>query len=164
MIVTSSWGLLLFVQEQFRGVVGWWKGALADPDVENVKISTRLSNTPCVVVTSKYGWSANMERIMRAQVRPPLSPPSLLRPTLRALHILVCWASAGTGGSQAPPLIGNLLLQYFYQYGACYPFWRSAKAHNCNIDDSSTTATGGIACWDATIGTAGNAYWKSNVL
>ncbi|KAL3155343.1 hypothetical protein ABBQ38_010904 [Trebouxia sp. C0009 RCD-2024] len=55
------------LKEQFRGVVGWWKGALADPDVENVKISTRLSNTPCVVVTSKYGWSANMERIMRAQ-------------------------------------------------------------------------------------------------
>lgn len=57
------------LQEQFRGVVTWWRGALADPDVENVKISTRLSGTPCVVVTSKYGWSANMERIMRAQVR-----------------------------------------------------------------------------------------------
>ena len=58
------------MQEQFKGVVAWWRGALADPDVENVKISTRLSNTPCVVVTSKYGWSANMERIMRAQVTP----------------------------------------------------------------------------------------------
>merc|ERR1711966_519173 len=34
---------------------------------ENEKISNRLSTTPCVVVTSKYGWSANMERIMRAQ-------------------------------------------------------------------------------------------------
>lgn len=71
--------LCCFVQEQFRGVVTWWKGALADPDVENVKISTRLSNTPCVVVTSKYGWSANMERIMRAQVTSCPVPPS---PTL----------------------------------------------------------------------------------
>ena len=66
------------VQEQFKGVVAWWRGALADPEVENVKISTRLSNTPCVVVTSKYGWSANMERIMRAQVSPSplLLPPA----------------------------------------------------------------------------------------
>ena len=56
------------LQEEFRGVVTWWKAALADPEVENVKISTRLASTPCVVVTSKYGWSANMERIMRAQV------------------------------------------------------------------------------------------------
>ena len=56
------------LQEQFKEVVSWWKTALADPEVENVKISTRLASTPCVVVTSKYGWSANMERIMRAQV------------------------------------------------------------------------------------------------
>ena len=49
-------------------MVTWWRAALDDPDVENVKISTRLAATPCVVVTSKYGWSANMERIMRAQV------------------------------------------------------------------------------------------------
>lgn len=58
----------LGVQEEFKGVVTWWRAALADPEVENVKISTRLASTPCVVVTSKYGWSANMERIMRAQV------------------------------------------------------------------------------------------------
>ncbi|KAA6429700.1 MAG: heat shock 90 [Trebouxia sp. A1-2] len=55
------------LKEEFKGVVTWWKAALADPEVENVKISTRLASTPCVVVTSKYGWSANMERIMRAQ-------------------------------------------------------------------------------------------------
>ena len=69
-------------QDKFKSVVNWWKGALADPDVENVKISTRLSNTPCVVVTSKYGWSANMERIMRAQVTDTirLPPPAPLSP------------------------------------------------------------------------------------
>ena len=49
-------------------MVAWWRAALNDPEVESVKISTRLAATPCVVVTSKYGWSANMERIMRAQV------------------------------------------------------------------------------------------------
>lgn len=30
-------------------------------------MSKRLHRTPCVVVTSKYGWSANMERLMKAQ-------------------------------------------------------------------------------------------------
>lgn len=40
---------------------------LGGSEVEGVKVSKRLHRTPCVVVTSKYGWSANMERLMKAQ-------------------------------------------------------------------------------------------------
>merc|ERR1712157_475137 len=35
--------------------------------LEKVIISSRMADSPCVLTTSEYGWSANMERIMKAQ-------------------------------------------------------------------------------------------------
>lgn len=55
------------IKEEFKDLTKWWKTLLGADEVEAVKVSNRLSTTPCVVVTSKYGWSANMERIMKSQ-------------------------------------------------------------------------------------------------
>eukprot|EP00268_Persea_americana_P025142 TRINITY_DN244_c0_g1_i1.p1 TRINITY_DN244_c0_g1~~TRINITY_DN244_c0_g1_i1.p1 ORF type:complete len:822 (+),score=236.60 TRINITY_DN244_c0_g1_i1:130-2595(+) len=55
------------LKESYKELTNWWKDVLTSENVDSVKISNRLDNTPCVVVTSKYGWSANMERIMQSQ-------------------------------------------------------------------------------------------------
>lgn len=54
------------LQKEWEPICNKVKNILGDK-VMNVKLSERLSDNPCVLVTDKYGWSANMERIMKSQ-------------------------------------------------------------------------------------------------
>ena len=51
---------------RFEPLCKLMKDVLGDK-VEKVVVSHRISESPCVLVTSEHGWTANMERIMKAQ-------------------------------------------------------------------------------------------------
>lgn len=53
-------------QGSLKDFTEWYKGLLGDR-VEKVVISNRLTTSPTAVVTGTYGYTANMERLMKAQ-------------------------------------------------------------------------------------------------
>ncbi|XP_020584290.1 heat shock protein 81-1-like [Phalaenopsis equestris] len=54
------------LKQKFEGLCKVIKDVLGEK-VEKVVVSDRVVDSPCCLVTGEYGWSANMERIMKAQ-------------------------------------------------------------------------------------------------
>merc|ERR1712159_267839 len=66
------------IKDMYKPLTDWWKdtlteltekGAMKDAGVkvEKVEVSKRLTESPVVVVTSQFGYSAQQERVMKAQ-------------------------------------------------------------------------------------------------
>jgi heat shock protein beta len=53
-------------KDNFKPLTSWLKELYGDK-VEKVSVSNRVDKTPVLIVTSQYGYSANMERIMKSQ-------------------------------------------------------------------------------------------------
>ena len=51
---------------KFEPLCKLMKDVLGDK-IEKVIVSSRIDESPCVLVTGEHGWTANMERIMKAQ-------------------------------------------------------------------------------------------------
>lgn len=54
------------IKKAFDPLTSWWKKQL-DQELDEVRISQRLHDDPCVIVSSEHGYSAHMEKISKAQ-------------------------------------------------------------------------------------------------
>merc|ERR1712066_1103019 len=66
------------LKDMYKPLTDWWKDKLTDytekgamkeagVKIEKVELSKRLTESPVVVVTSQFGYSAQQEKIMKAQ-------------------------------------------------------------------------------------------------
>uniref|UniRef100_A0A672HZW5 Endoplasmin n=1 Tax=Salarias fasciatus TaxID=181472 RepID=A0A672HZW5_SALFA len=55
------------LEKEYEPLTTWLKDKALKDKIEKAVLSQRLTNSPCALVASQYGWSGNMERIMKAQ-------------------------------------------------------------------------------------------------
>uniref|UniRef100_A0A674EZT3 Endoplasmin n=1 Tax=Salmo trutta TaxID=8032 RepID=A0A674EZT3_SALTR len=55
------------LEKEYEPLTTWMKDRALKNKIEKAVLSQRLTNSPCALVASQYGWSGNMERIMKAQ-------------------------------------------------------------------------------------------------
>ena len=55
------------LESEFEPLCKWLKDSALNDQIEKATVSERLTESPCALVASSYGWSGNMERIMKSQ-------------------------------------------------------------------------------------------------
>merc|ERR1712045_777690 len=77
------------VKDMYKPLTDWWKDSLTDftekgamkdagVKIEKVEISKRLTDSPVVVVTSQFGYSAQQEKVMKAQAFQNKEQPGMM--------------------------------------------------------------------------------------
>ncbi|EFO23822.1 endoplasmin [Loa loa] len=55
------------LEKEYEPLTDWLKNVALKDKIEKALVSQRLVQSPCALVASSYGWSGNMERIMKSQ-------------------------------------------------------------------------------------------------
>ncbi len=96
-----------------------------------VKVSKRLASTPGVVVTSKFGWSANMERIMQAQTLVDPSKQAYMRGKrileINPRHPIIKQLR------ESVALNSEVHMATLFELGFSYPFLAGVGFHMCRF-------------------------------
>lgn len=64
------------LEKEYEPLLKWMKENALKDLIEKATISQRLTESPCALVASSYGWSGNMERIMNSQAYAKAKDPS----------------------------------------------------------------------------------------
>jgi len=106
------------LQEQYKPTCARVKEILGDR-VESVIVSQRMENSPCCLVSGKYGYSANMQRILKAQAlrdaQSMMMVPSKKIMELNPQHLLVrqIHAAAPKQDKVSKQVVGDLSWMLF---------------------------------------------------
>ena len=106
-------------QTAYKGLTEFLKNTLGER-VEKVSISNRLADSPCALVTSKFGWSAYQERIMKSQVSPHVSS--------HEKHAGPCKLPAEQQYGLGKTLLENCIWQL-----PCMRLWQAATLRGLNL-------------------------------
>jgi heat shock protein beta len=64
------------LEKDFEPLLTWMKDDALKDKIEKAVITERLTTSPCALVASTFGWSGNMERIMKAQAYQKTNDPN----------------------------------------------------------------------------------------
>lgn len=68
--------MMAATEKEFESLTNWLKENVLMDKIEKAIVSERLTNSPCALVASSYGWSGNMERLMKAQTYQKSNDPT----------------------------------------------------------------------------------------